>query len=129
MKRDIESVDDITQIVSDFYTEAMKDETIGYIFTDVAKIDLPHHIPKIVNFWEGVLLNGNNYRGNPMLRHIELSEKSALLSKHFERWLVLWKTTIDSLFSGEKAELAKYRADLIAQTMLYKLNAIREGKV
>ncbi|MCB9034620.1 MAG: group III truncated hemoglobin [Chitinophagales bacterium] len=129
MKRDIESVDDITQIVSDFYTEAMKDETIGYIFTDVAKIDLPHHIPKIVNFWEGVLLNGNNYRGNPMLRHIELSEKSALLSEHFERWLVLWKTTIDSLFSGEKAELAKYRADLIAQTMLYKLNAIREGKV
>lgn len=129
LKRDIENIADITLIISNFYKLAMIDELIGYIFTDIAKIDLTHHIPKIANFWEGVLLNGNNYRGNPMLRHIELNEKTALQPEHFERWLQLWNNTIDANFEGENADLAKYRADLIAQTMSYKLKAIKEGKV
>ena len=34
----------------------MVDEVIGYLFTDVARLDLEEHLPQIGNFWEQVLL-------------------------------------------------------------------------
>ena len=39
---------------------------------------------------------------------------------HFERWVSLFHETVDALFSGEKAEMAKQRASLIAWTIQNK---------
>jgi hemoglobin len=39
-KNDISSRDDIVKLVDQFYHKILDDTTIGYIFKDVAKIDI-----------------------------------------------------------------------------------------
>jgi hemoglobin len=78
-------------------------------------------MPLIVNFWETVLLGKASYRGNVLEIHQHIHQLSAFKKEHFERWVFLFKTTVDELFSGEKAELAKQRAESIATIMKIKL--------
>jgi len=52
--RDIETRDDIELLMQAFYKKVMKDEMIGFIFTDVAQLDLAHHLPIITDFWGNV---------------------------------------------------------------------------
>lgn len=122
---DITHRPDITHLVSAFYNKALEDETIGYIFTDVAKLNLEAHLPIICDFWESILLGNPVYRGNPMLKHLELAEKTALTQVHFEVWLAMWEQTVRELFDGEKAELAIQRANDIGRLMLFKIGQRR----
>ncbi len=62
MKKDIETRADIDDLMNRFYARAIRDETIGYIFTDVAKLDLEHHLPVIGDFWETLLFGTGNYQ-------------------------------------------------------------------
>lgn len=41
--------------------------------------------------------------------------------EHFGRWLALWSLTVDELFHGEKAELAKLQAGRIGGSLLRRL--------
>jgi len=56
-----------------------------------------------------------------MTPHINLHRVARLTKKHFTRWLQLFTATVDELFEGEKAELAKQRALSIATVMQLKL--------
>jgi len=38
---------------------------------------------------ESILLDKKGYKGNPMLKHIELNRKEALTAVHFDRWIEL----------------------------------------
>jgi hemoglobin len=107
---DIESRADCERLVRAFYGRALADPLIGFIFTDVAKLDLEAHVPKITSFWETVLLGARTYRGGAFAVHAELNAKVELRAAHFERWLQLWSLTVDELFAGERAELAKAHA-------------------
>ena len=40
---------------------------------------------------------------------------------HFDHWLMLFTTTVDDLFEGEKAEQTKQRATSIATVMQIKI--------
>jgi hemoglobin len=108
--RDIESRADCDLLVRAFYERALVDPLIGFIFTDVAKLDLEAHLPKIASFWETVLLGAQTYRGGAFAVHAELNAKVELREAHFQRWLQLWSTTVDAVFAGERAELAKAHA-------------------
>ena len=125
--RDIETRKDIEELVADFYRKALKDEIIGYIFSDVAKIDLEHHLPIIADFWEMLLFGTVNFQAkygrSPMQVHGALSEKTDLRAEHFGRWVKLFCATIDEKFSGETANLAKVRAVSIAETMRVRFSA------
>jgi hemoglobin len=95
----------------------MSDDIIGYIFTDVARLDLEHHLPIIGDFWETMLFGTGSYQKhgrNPMQIHARLNLETALRSEHFLRWLKIFRETIDELFVGARAELAKTRAEMIA---------------
>lgn len=119
--KDIETRDDIDDLMKRFYEQAVDDETIGYIFTDVAKLDLEKHLPVIGDFWDSMLFGSGKYQKhgrNPMLIHGELSAKSALTFRHFRRWLEIFTKTVDEMFMGEFAELIKSRANTIANRML-----------
>jgi hemoglobin len=121
MKKDIENREDIDFLMREFYSEAMYDEMIGYIFTDVAKLDLDHHLPIIGDFWETMLFRTGNYSKhgrNPMQVHGELNEKEPLLPEHFKRWLEIFEETISRNFSGERADFLIMRAGMIANRML-----------
>ncbi|MDI1289040.1 MAG: hypothetical protein PSX37_03695, partial [bacterium] len=43
-----------------------------------------------------------------------LHQKSPLTPDHFGGWLEIWAATVDTLFAGEKADLAKVQATRIA---------------
>lgn len=121
MKKDIENRADIDLLMLSFYTKAMTDEVIGYIFTDVAKLDLEHHLPIIGDFWETMLFRTGDYGRhgrNPLQVHGELNVKTPLLPEHFSRWLEIFETTIDADFAGEVADFLKLRARNIATRML-----------
>jgi hemoglobin len=45
-----------------------------------------------------------------------------LKKEHFDRWIELFNETVDALFSGEKAQLAKERAFLIRWTLESKIS-------
>ena len=64
-----------------------------------------------------------------MKKHIELNDKEPLISEHFNRWLNIFFQTIDENFAGEKADLAKYRAKAIANTMFMKVSEGNHGGV
>lgn len=121
-KKDIETRKDIELLVDSFYQKVLKDETIGYIFNEVAKIDLAKHMSMMYDFWETTLFHKAVYKGNPMEVHVDLNEKVALKKVHFDQWLSMFNKTVDELFSGEKAELAKTRALSIATVMQIKIH-------
>ena len=93
-----------------FYGRALEDPIIGFIFVDVAKLDLEAHVPRITSFWETILLGAQSYGGGAFRPHAQLHAKVRLRRGHFERWLALWRGTVDELFAGDRAELAKTHA-------------------
>lgn len=125
--QDIETREDISELVADFYQKAISDPVIGYIFTDVARINLEHHLPIITDFWEMLLLGTVNfqakYRRSPMQVHQMLDGKENLRMDHFGRWVNLFCETVDAKFAGATANLAKSRAFSIAETMRVKFSS------
>ena len=121
MKKDIESRADIEQLIVAFYEKVKLDSTIGFIFNDVVEMDWPHHIPVIVDFWETILLDNPVYKKNAMEVHYDLNKKVPLKKEHFESWMHLFTSTVDELFEGKVAVLAKVRAQSIASVMLFKM--------
>ncbi|MEP7211884.1 MAG: group III truncated hemoglobin [Acidobacteriota bacterium] len=119
--KDIENREDIDALMRLFYERATADESIGFIFTDVAKLDLDHHLPIIGDFWETMLFQSGSYAKhgrNPLQVHAALNEMVELLPEHFRRWLEIFERSVDELFAGERAEFLKMRASAIANRML-----------
>jgi hemoglobin len=122
--RDIEDRADCERLVRAFYGRALTDPIIGFIFTDVAHLDLEAHVPVITDFWETILLGGQSYRGGAFRPHAELHDKVRLRYGHFARWLGLWISTVDELFAGEHAELAKSHAVRVATAFHRRLEGL-----
>lgn len=112
--KDIETYEDILQLTTEFYEKLLIDEQIGHYFKS---LDLKSHLPRVADFWAFILIDQSGYTGNMMDAHAKL----ALKEPDFEKWLSLFHQTINQLFTGEKATLAKDRSILIALTMKSKL--------
>ena len=120
-KTDIASRADIERVIKNFYDLLLVDDLVGFLFTDIAKLDLETHLPKLADFWEDQLLGSKKYIGNPMRVHMQLHKLEPLKKEHFDRWLSHFNSTIDSAFTGPKAHLAKERALSIATVMQIKM--------
>ena len=121
---DIETRADCERLVRTFYGRALRDPIIGFIFVDVAKLDLEAHVPRITSFWETILLGARSYGGGAFRPHAEIHFQVPLRRAHFEQWLNLWTSTVDELFAGERAELAKAHAERVAAAFHQRLQAI-----
>ncbi|GAA1765591.1 group III truncated hemoglobin [Agromyces humatus] len=119
--RDIRDRDDIARLVDAFYRKAFADPLIGPIFTEVARMDLNHHLPIMCDFWETVLFRTGAYRRNALALHVGLHAKSPLGAAHFDRWLDLWVANVDEQFTGDAAERAKTQARRIAGSIRRRL--------
>ena len=84
-------------------------------------LDFEKHIPDIVSFWSLVLLDEEGYKTNVFEKHIHLPIKL----HQFDIWLNTFISTIDSLFKGEKAELAKLGATSLTYTFKSKWAQIK----
>lgn len=120
--KDIENRQDIESLLTEFYNRLLKDPAISSIFTDVAKIDLAHHLPILADFWEQSLFNTGTYRNNTMQIHLDLNAQEKLTEKHFKTWLKHFHATTDHYFSGLNAERIKARAQSIATVIKIKLS-------
>jgi hemoglobin len=58
-----------------------------------------------------------------------LHRLASLEAEHFARWLTLWTGTVDNLFSGEKAELAKLQAERIGGSLLRRVHGADAGEL
>jgi hemoglobin len=119
--KDIENRQDIEALMASFYSVAMKDETIGHFFTEVVPLNLEKHIPLISDFWETVIFDKAVYRGNVFGVHEHIHTLFAFEDKHFERWVALFKQTVNESFVGSNAEKIKQRGESIATVMRIKL--------
>src|ERR687886_1270119 len=123
-RHDIETRADCERLVRAFYGRALSDPIIGWLFTDVAKLDLEAHVPRITSFWETILLGAQSYGGGAFRPHAALHMKAPLRRAHFEQWLRLWVAKGDELFAGERAELAKSHARRAAAAFHARLQTI-----
>jgi hemoglobin len=102
---------------------------IGFLFTDVARLDLEEHVPVITSFWATMLLGERSYGGGAFAPHVSLHRKAGLRAPHFQRWLVLWSGTVDELFMGERAEEAKAHAQRVASAFARRLATLPDDEV
>lgn len=119
--RDIQNREDLLFLMEAFYSKMMKDEQIGYIFTEVAELDLSHHLPLLADFWNNALFHTGGYKNNVVQIHKDLSDKETLTPEHFKQWQFLLAETIDEHFRGEIAEKMKLRASQVGMTIQAKL--------
>ncbi len=126
MKPDIKQRSDIDMLIRSFYDKVREDDTIGIIFNKIVKMDWEHHIPVIVDFWDTMLLDADNYHNNAMTPHFDINKIFPLKQEHFARWVELFVGTVDNYFEGPVATLAKTRARGIAGIMKIKMDAINK---
>ncbi|CAI8312546.1 MAG: Uncharacterised protein [Cryomorphaceae bacterium] len=73
------------------------------------------------DFWETILLGVTKYKENPMLKHIEFNAMEELKAEYFERWISLWKETIQENFVREISEQTIKKAEQIGGLMKFKI--------
>jgi hemoglobin len=123
-RRDIRTRADCERLVRAFYGRALEDPIIGFLFVEVAKLDLEAHVPVIASFWETILLGARTYAGGAFAPHAALHAKAPLRAAHFQRWLVLWRATVDEQFAGPRAELAKSHAERVARAFHARVQSL-----
>lgn len=121
MKNDLLNRTDIIKLVDAFFDKARADNLLGKIFNSEFIPDEDKHKKGMCDFWENVLFYSPGYSGNPIKVHAEIHAKVHLTPEHFTRWTNLFFETLDGLFEGEKANLARQRAKSISTVMQIKI--------
>ncbi|RYG16028.1 MAG: group III truncated hemoglobin, partial [Chitinophagaceae bacterium] len=115
---DIINLEDVKLLVDDFYGRVRDNELLSPIFNGVIGERWPVHLEKMYGFWQTLLLDVQAYSGSPFLKHAKLP----IEKEHFDTWMRLFTETIDSHFTGAKAEEAKWRAAKMSEMFQYKLD-------
>jgi hemoglobin len=121
--RTIESRDEVRELVHKFYGRIRQDELLGPIFNGhISEAKWPLHLEMLTDFWESNLFGVRKFTGRPLQKHLQVDRNMhyTISQEHFGRWLQLWFSTIDSLFEGDRAGMAKELARRIghAQFMM-----------
>ncbi len=121
-QKQIEDREDVAVLVSTFYDKIRKDKVLGPIFNPIIT-DWESHLELLANFWETQLFLKRTYFGNPVTAHQEVDKimNQTISSEHFGLWLNLWFATIDQLYTGEVAWIAKNRAQKMSTMLFMKM--------
>lgn len=104
----IDDREDVSLLVNTFYAKIRRDDMLGDIFNRHVD-DWPAHLSLLTDFWESNLFRVPKFRGYPPEAHrrVDHHENNSITPEHFGRWMKLWYETVDELFVGERAEMAK----------------------
>ena len=127
-KPDISGRPQIEQLVNAFYQRVRADDLLGFIFDGVAQTNWETHLPKICAFWETVLFRSGGYTGNPVAAHARLVPQTEMGRAQFDRWLSLFRSTVDDLFAGEKATHIKNCAEDMANVIYSRINGVQDPR-
>lgn len=114
---------DIKILVDTFYERIRNDNLLAPVFDERIQDKWPDHLEKMYSFWQTVLLEEHTYLGSPFVPHANLPVNH----EHFERWMALFTKTVDELFTGLKAEEAKWRAAKMAELFEAKITHIKNN--
>lgn len=123
IKNEILNFEDVKALVDAFYDKVKEDDKLAPVFEERIQGNWGPHLEKMYKFWQTVLLNEHTYYGSPFPHHAMLPVDHS----HFATWLTLFNQTIDALFTGEKAEEAKWRAMKMAALFEHKIDYLRES--
>ncbi len=124
---DIANRADIERLIDAFYTTVRADDLLGPIFNTAIGDNWSHHLPIMYQFWDMVLFSAPGYAGSPVRKHTDLDKRLPMDKPHFERWVAIWTTTVDGMYAGEIADMAKNKAELMANLIRMKVEMSREG--
>ena len=125
MKRDIQNREDIYLLVKVFYKKLMNDDLMHHFFVDFEQPEhLEMHLQTLVDFWDNILFFSGGYRKNAMAPHLKLHQKKPFKTEHFNSWLSMFNASVNELFEGEMAHVAKSRALSIATVMKIKISEL-----
>lgn len=121
-KEDIRNEQDIIRLVDEFYKKVNADELLSPVFNDIAQVNWEHHLPRMYEFWNSLLLYTGSYKGSPFPKH----EVLPITPQHFRRWLELFAETLTELFEGENTVIALNKAQNIALTFQAKMGLLEQ---
>lgn len=119
--RDLDSPEQIDEMVRRFYSDVTQDDLLGPMFNDVAHVDWNEHLPKLAAFWCRALLGIPGYSGNPFRAHALIHAQRPFTAGHFERWLTLFHETLELGWIGPNATRAGELADNVARVHSHQL--------
>lgn len=112
---DLDSADEVAEMVRRFYADVAQDRILGPMFNDVAQVDWSDHLPKLTSFWCRALFGTPGYTGNPFRQHAIVNAEQAFTPPHFRRWLELFNETVDLGWFGPNADHVKALAANVAR--------------
>ncbi len=110
--------EDLHALLVDFYDRIAREPQLAPYF---APVDMPAHLPRIVDFWSTLLFHTGRYSGNAFRPHQSME---GLTAEHFVRWLGALEATVDERFGGPMAEQMKTMGHRIAYSMQLRLGII-----
>lgn len=125
MQHDILNLEDVKRLVDNFYGRVREDEMLAPIFNTRLQDRWPEHLEKMYRFWQTVLLGEHTYYGAPFPPHAKLPVSHI----HFERWMQLFNSTVEDLFTGEKADEAKWRGNKMAEMFEIKIEMTKKNSL
>lgn len=114
VRGDLDEPSEIGEMVRRFYADVAQDDLLGPVFDKVAEVAWSEHLPNLTQFWCRVLLHDGDYRGNPLRAHERIHARSAFTDALFDRWLSLFRGTVDSGWTGPNADHAIAFAERVA---------------
>ena len=118
---DITGRESIILLVDAFYKKIQSDSRLGPIFDHKIGDSWAPHLETMYDFWESVLFRAGKFQGNPPMKHRLVHQQTPLSPSDFERWLELFKQTLEEFFEGPKATFAWRAAQDIANVLQRKL--------
>jgi hemoglobin len=119
--RDLDSREEIEQLVTRFYRDVAQDDLLGPYFNHIAKVDWYAHTGNVTDYWTSILLGTPRDEGDVIEAHRWLHDHTPMRAEHFTRWLEMFNTTVDAGWSGPLAAYAKKRARGTAWAMSRRL--------
>jgi len=123
MGKQLLNIDDVKLLVDTFYTKIRDNEMLAPIFNERIGDRWPEHLEKMYTFWQTTLLSEHTYFSRPFPPHAQLPVDG----RHFKQWISLFTQTIDEMFTGDKAEEAKWRAGKMAEVFELKVNHFKNN--
>ncbi len=112
---DLDTPEEIAEMVRRFYQDVAQDDLLGPMFNDVAQVDWSEHLPKLTAFWCRALLGIEGYVGNPYRAHALVNDQAPFTHAHFERWLELFHEAVELGWTGPNAARALMLAHNVAR--------------
>ena len=116
--RDLDTVDEIYEMVTRQYVDVVQDELLEPHFNFAPGFnDWQAHIASVSDYWSHVLLYAPGYEIDVIEAHRPLNDTEPFTPELFDRWLEIFYDTIDGGWTGPYAHRAKARATGMAWAM------------